>query len=84
LIAGVAGDGEFVGGPFVEIIGRCIARGFALLLLLLRDLATCIGGVFLIMDWAQGSCLVKPFADLLDMLGVFRLSKGVTIRRNFL
>ena len=45
-------------------------EGFAFLL---RGLATCIGGVFLISGLAQGSFLVEPLAIL---------SKGFNVRLN--
>jgi hypothetical protein len=67
---GVAGDAKLAGGLLVEIIGRCIVRGFAFLL---RGLATCIRGVFLIRSWAPGSFLVEPLAIL---------SKGFNVRPN--
>jgi len=71
LIIGVAGDRKFVGRPLVDIIDRCIVGGFAFLM---RRLATCIGGDFLIRSQAQGSCLVEPLAVL---------SRGFNIGREF-
>jgi hypothetical protein len=70
-MTGVTVDGKLAGGPLVEIIGRCIVRSFAFLLL---GLATCIRGVFfLIRSRAQGPFLVEPLAIL---------SKGFNVRPN--
>jgi hypothetical protein len=69
-MTGVVGDAKLAGGLFVEIIGRFIVRGFAFLL---RGLATCIRGVFLIRSRAPGSFLVEPLAIL---------SKGFNVRPN--
>jgi len=80
LVIGVAGEGELVGGPLVEIFGRCIVKRLAFLM---RDLATYIRDVCLITGQAPGPRLVRPFADLLDVLGVFRISVGFSIGRNF-
>jgi len=79
LMIGVAGEGKLVGEPLVEIVGRCIVRGSAVLL---RGLATRIGSVFLIRGQARGWCLVEPLADLLDVLRVFRISNGFIIGPN--
>jgi hypothetical protein len=80
LVIGVGADGELVGGPLVEIIGRCIVKRLAFLI---RDLATYIGDVFLIRSQAPGPRLVGPLADLSDVPGVFRISVGFIIGRNF-
>jgi hypothetical protein len=69
-MTGVTGDGKLGGGPLVEIIGRCIVRSFAFLLL---GLAKCIRGVFLIRSRAQGPFLVEPLAIL---------SEGFNVRPN--
>jgi hypothetical protein len=69
-MTGVTVDGKLAGGPLVEIIGRCIVRSFAFLLL---GLTTCIRGVFLIRSRAQGPFLVEPLAIL---------SKGFNVRPN--
>jgi hypothetical protein len=50
---------------------------------LMRDLATYIRDVFHIRGQAPGPHLVGPLADLLDVLGVCRISRGFTIGRNF-
>ena len=80
MIVEVAGDGGFVSGPLVEIIGWCIVKGFAFFL---RDPITRIKRVFLISGQARGPFLVEPLADLLDVLGIFRISKGFNIGRKF-
>jgi hypothetical protein len=79
-MVGIARDGRFVSGPFIEVISRCILGSFAFLL---RDLVTYGGGVFLIRSQAPGPRLVGPLADLLGVPGVFRISKGFNIGRSF-
>jgi hypothetical protein len=79
-LVGVAGEGELVGGPLVEIIGRCIVKRLAFLM---RDLATYIRDVFHIRGQAPGPRLVGPLADLLDVPGVCRISRRFKIGRNF-
>jgi len=80
LVIGVAGEWEFVGGPLGEVIGPGIVKRFAFLM---QGLATYIRDVCLITGQAPGPRLVRPFADLLDVLGVFRISVGFSIGRNF-
>jgi hypothetical protein len=80
LVIRVAGEGEFVGGPLIEIIGRCIVKRLAFLM---RDLATYIRDVFHIRGQAPGPRLVGPLADLLDVPGVCRISRRFKIGRNF-
>ena len=80
MVIGVGADGELVSGPLVEIIGRCIVKRPAFLM---RDLATYIGDVVLIRGQAPGPRLVGPLANLLDVFGVFRISVGFSIGRNF-
>jgi hypothetical protein len=80
LIVGIAGDGRFVSGPLVEVIGRCIVKGFAFLL---RGLVTYGGGVFLMRGKAPGPHLIGFLADPLGVPRVFRISSGFSIGRSF-
>ena len=80
LVVAVAGEGKLVSGLLVDVIGRCIVGGFAFLL---RELVTYASGVFLIRGQAPGPHLAGPLADLLNVSGVFRISRGLSIGRNF-
>jgi hypothetical protein len=79
-MVGIARDGRFVSGPFIEVISRCIVGSFAFLL---RDHVTYAGGVFLIRGQAPGPHLVGLLADPLCVPRVFRISSGFSIGRSF-
>jgi hypothetical protein len=79
-MVGIARDGRFVSGPFIEVISRCILGSFAFLL---RDLVTYGGGVFLMRGKAPGPHLIGLLADPLGVPRVFRISSGFSIGRSF-